>query len=93
MEKDGKVVERDVKTQTRLTLEKFRPVVEGGGPDMDHVLSTTVYLRDLNDFAAMNEIYAESFRADPRTARATVRADLLFGMKVEVQGIASVPDA
>jgi len=51
-----------------------------------------VYLRDLADFAGMNEVYAEFFRTEPRPARATVRADLLFGMKVEIQGIAVAPN-
>ncbi len=89
--RDGKVVEGDIGRQTRLTLENFRKVVVAAGSDMEHVLATTVYLRDLNDFSEMNGVYSEFFPADPRPARATVRADLLFGMKVEVQGIAYVP--
>jgi 2-iminobutanoate/2-iminopropanoate deaminase len=58
---------------------------------MDNVLQTTVYLKDLADYAAMNEIYS-SFFSEPRPARATVQvADLLLGMRVEIQGIAHVP--
>ena len=90
---DGKVVEGDIRSQTRRTLENFRRVVGAAKSDMDHVLSTTVYLKDLNDFAAMNEVYATFFPREPRPARATVRADLLFGMKVEIQGIAYVPES
>src|SRR6266446_5336211 len=89
--RDGKVVEGDIGRQTRLTLENFRKVVVAAGSDLEHVLATTVYLRDLNDFTAMNGVYSGFFAGDPRPARATVRADLLFGMKVEVQGIAYVP--
>ncbi len=88
LDRDGKVIEGDIRTQTQRTLENFRRVVEAAGSRMDRVLSTTVYLRDLEDFAAMNEVYAAFFDKEPRPARATVRADLLFGMKVEVQGIA-----
>ena len=88
--KDGNVVSGDIRLETRLTLENFRKVVEAAGSDLAHVLSTTVYLGDLADFAGMNEVYAEFFRAEPRPARATIRADLLFEMKVEIQGVAAV---
>src|SRR5881296_1507065 len=89
---DGRVIEGDIRLQTRKTLENFRKVVEAAGSSLDHVLSTTVYLRDLEDFRGMNEVYAEFFSAEPRPARATVRADLLLDMKVEVQGIAYIPE-
>src|SRR5438445_4254849 len=72
---DGKVIEGDVRFQTRKTLENFRKVVEAAGSSLDHVLSTTVYLKDLEDFRGMNEVYSESFAAEPRPARATVRAE------------------
>jgi len=85
---DGKVVEGDIRAQTRVTLENFRKVVEAAGSSLDRVVSTTVYLRDLGDFRGMNEVFAEYFRTEPRPARATVRADLLLDMKVEIQGIA-----
>src|SRR2546428_8604030 len=88
---DGKVIEGDIRFQTRKTLENFRKVVEAAGSGLDQVLSTTVYLKDLEDFRGMNEVYSESFTAEPRPARATVRADLLLGMKVEIQGIAYIP--
>jgi len=71
-----------------VTLENFRKVVEAAGSSLDRVVSTTVYLRDLGDFRGMNEVFAEYFRTEPRPARATVRADLLLDMKVEIQGIA-----
>jgi len=85
---NGKVVAGDIRAQTRLTLENFRKVVEAAGSSLDRVVSTTVYLRDLGDFRGMNEVFAEYFRTEPRPARATVRADLLLDMKVEIQGIA-----
>ena len=88
---DGKLIEGDIRLQTRKALENFRKVVEAGGSSLEHVVSTTVYLKDLEDFRGMNEVYAEFFTGEPRPARATVRADLLLGMKVEIQGIAYVP--
>ncbi len=90
---DGKVIEGDIRVQTQETLENFRRVVEAAGSSLEHVLSTTVYLKNLADFGGMNEVYSEYFTKEPRPARATVQADLLFGMKVEIQGIAYVPEA
>jgi len=65
-------------------------VLKAAGSNLDHVLQTTVYLSNLDDFSRMNETYS-AFFSDPKPARTTVRADLLFGMKVEIQGIAYVP--
>jgi 2-iminobutanoate/2-iminopropanoate deaminase len=87
---DGRVIAGDIRAQTKLTLENFRKVVSAAGSGMESVVQTTVYLLDLADFSAMNEVYS-SFFPEPRPARTTVRADLLFGMKVEVQGIAILP--
>ena len=87
---NGRVEAGDVRVQTRKTLENFRKVVEAAGSTMDQVVQTTVYLKDLADFDGMNETYS-GFFADPKPARTTVQAELLFGMRVEIQGIAYVP--
>lgn len=87
---NGKVEPGDVRVQTQKTLENFKRVVEAAGSKMDEVVQTTVYLKDLADFAGMNEAYSNFF-SDPKPARTTVQAELLFGMKVEIQGIAYVP--
>ena len=87
--RDGKVVAGDVKVQTRQTLDNFRRVLGEAGASMDDVLQTNVYLIDLNDFQAMNEVYTTYFH-DPKPARTTVKAELVFGMKVEIQGIAAI---
>jgi 2-iminobutanoate/2-iminopropanoate deaminase len=89
MDQNGKVVGGDIRAQTKKTLENFRNVITVAGSSMENVLQTTVYLADLNDFPGMNETYS-SFFSDPKPARTTVRADLLFGMRVEIQGIAFV---
>ena len=92
IDKAGKVIPGDVRVQTRATLENFKRIMEAAGSSMDCVLQTTVYLKDLADYSAMNETYS-SFFNDPKPARTTVQAgDLLFGMMVEIQGIAYVPD-
>ncbi len=92
IDKNGKVIPGDIRAQMRATLENFKRIMEAAGSDMDCVLQTTVYLRDLAEYSGMNEIYS-SFFDDPKPARTTVQAgDLLFGMKVEVQGIAYVQE-
>ncbi len=86
---NGKVIDGDIKVQTRKTLENFNKVLAAAGSDMEGVLQTTVYLKDLNDYSGMNEVYSSFFK-DPKPARATVQAELLFGMRVEIQGIAYI---
>ena len=87
IDQNGKLIAGDIRAQTRATLENFQKVLTAAGSNMDNVLQLTVYLSDLNDFKEMNEAYSTFFH-DPKPARTTVRADLLFGMKVEIQGIA-----
>ena len=92
IDKNGKVIPGDIRAQTKATLENFQRIMEAAGSNMDSVLQTTVYLKDLAEYSGMNEVYS-SFFNDPRPARTTVQVgDLLFGMKVEVQGIAYVPE-
>jgi 2-iminobutanoate/2-iminopropanoate deaminase len=77
----------DIREQTRVTLDRVRRVCEEAGGDLANVVTTTVFLTDLENFAAYNEAWVAAF-GDHRPARATVRADLLFDMLVEVQAIA-----
>jgi 2-iminobutanoate/2-iminopropanoate deaminase len=85
---EGNVVgQGDIREQTRVTLDRVRRVCEEAGGDVSNVATATVFLTDLDNFAAYNEAWVEAF-GDHRPARATVRADLLFDMLVEVQAIA-----
>src|SRR2546426_8494665 len=87
---DGKVIEGDIRVQTQETLENFRRVVEAAGSRLEHVLSTTAYLKNLTHFRGVNEVYSEYFMAEPRPARATGPAGLLFGVEGEIPGIAVI---
>src|SRR5438309_10730802 len=79
IDKNGKVIPGDIGAQTKATLENFKRIMEAAGSDMDCVLQTTVYLKDLAEYSGMNEVYS-SFFSDPKQSRATVLAvDLRFG--------------
>lgn len=69
----GAMVAGDVAAQTRRVLDNLNAVLIASGSGLDRVVKTTVYLRDMGDFAAMNAAYAEYFAQDP-PARATIQA-------------------
>ena len=69
--KTGALVGSDVAAQTERVLQNLQAVVEAAGSDFDRVVKTTVYLRSMADFAAMNEVYKRYFKNEP-PARATV---------------------
>ena len=64
----------DIKEQTRVVLEKIEDLLEKYGSDKQHMLSTTIYVRDMKDFAAMNEVWDSWVEAGFEPARACVEA-------------------
>jgi len=78
----------DVRSQTRQVLENLKAVLEAAGSGLDRVVKTTVYLKDLNDFAAMNEVYAEYFHTEPPARSAVEVARLPLDALVEIECIA-----
>lgn len=86
--KTGRFPSEDVSAQTRQSLENVRAILREGGYEMENVLKTTVFLQDMNDFAAMNEVYAQYF-SEPYPARAAFQvAKLPKGAKVEIEVVA-----
>ena len=77
----------DVRAQTRRVLDNLAAVLVSADSSLDRVTKTTVFLADLDDFPAMNEVYAERFGTH-KPARSTVGASLLRGAKVEIDCIA-----
>jgi len=78
-----------IEDQTRLVLNNLKAVLEENGMTMDNALSTTVFLKDLNDFAKMNAVYAEFFKS-AAPARATVEVSKLpAGARVEIDAVAA----
>jgi len=67
----GNLVSGDVAAQTEQVMKNLRNLLEAAGSSLAHVLRSTVYLRNMNDFAAMNEVYGRHFPA-PHPARSTV---------------------
>ncbi len=77
----------DIRSQTARVLENIRLILEAAGSSLDNVIRCNVYLKDIADFAAMNEVYARTFRP-PYPARTTVQAGLAADMGVEIDCIA-----
>ena len=86
--KTGEMLGGDIAQQTERTLENVKGIVEAAGSKLSHVIKTTVFLKDMNEFAAMNKVYALYFPSAP-PARSTVQvARLPKDALVEIEVIA-----
>ena len=86
----GEFAGPDIRTQTRQSLRNIAAILAAAGSGMDRVVKTTVLLKDIVDFAAMNEVYAEAFTA-PYPARAAFEAAALpKGALVEIECVAAL---
>lgn len=87
----GQLVPDGIAAETEMALSNLNAILKAAGSSMDHVVKTTVFLTDLKDFQAMNEIYARHF-SNPAPARSTIQvAALPKGGKVEIEAIALPP--
>jgi 2-iminobutanoate/2-iminopropanoate deaminase len=78
----------DVQTETRRTFENIKAILEAAGTSLQGVVKCNVYLKDIGDFQAMNEVYKTCF-TEPFPARTTIQAGALpGGIKVEIECIA-----
>jgi len=84
-----KLVDGGIKAETTQALENIKAVLEINGSDMSHVVKCTVILADINDFAAMNEVYKPYFK-DNYPARTTFAANLVAGAKIEIEATAVI---
>lgn len=86
----GALVGGDIRAQTHRVFANLQAILEAAGTTFDHVVRTTVYLADMNDFASVNEVYGTYF-SSPAPARATVQAARLpKDARVEIDLIASL---
>lgn len=88
LDHEGKIVGYTPKDQARKALENLRATLEAAGLTLDDVVKTTIFLKDMDEFGAVNDVYAEFF-AEPYPARSTVEvARLPKDLHVEIEAIA-----
>ena len=88
---NGRLVEGDIVAQTRRAMDNVMAVLEGAGLGPDHVVKTTIYLVDIADFAAMNEVYGSYFKDTPPARAAVQVARLPKDARIEIDVIALMP--
>lgn len=86
----GQVVEGDVQAQTRQSLENVKAILESQGTSLDNVIKTTVFIKDMNDFPKVNEIYASYFTANQPARSCVEVARLPKDVLVEIEVIAYI---
>ena len=87
----NKLEQGTVASETRMTIENIRAILKAAGADLGDVIKCSVFLADIRDFSAMNEVYGEYFGA-AKPARTTVQATLpAQGIKVEIDCVAYKP--
>jgi 2-iminobutanoate/2-iminopropanoate deaminase len=85
---NGSIVSDDIKHQTKKVISNLKSILEENGASLDNVVKTTVFMKDMNDFAAMNEVYSDFFQTS-MPARSTVQvAKLPKDVKVAIEVIA-----
>jgi 2-iminobutanoate/2-iminopropanoate deaminase len=87
----GKLVSGGVKAETKQALENLKKILEAVGSSLDHVVKVTVYLKDIDDYGLVNEVYASYFNNYP-PARAIIQGALPAGAYVEFDAVAIVDD-
>lgn len=88
----GDMVAGDIQAKTRQVLKNIRSIAQAAGADLDRVVKTTVFLKDLGNFAAVNEVYAEHFGEGPPARAAVQVAALPKDADIEIEAVALLPD-
>ncbi len=88
---DGTLLEGDVRAQTEQVLRNLKAVLGAGGSGLEHVVKCTCFLKDMNDFAAMNDVYGSFFGAEPPARSAVEVARLPRNVSIEIEAIALIP--
>ena len=85
---DGELLDGGIQAQTELVLNNLKAVIEAAGSSLDKVLKCTCFLSDMNNFAAMNEVYAKFFDNNPPARSAVEVARLPKDVLIEIEAIA-----
>ena len=91
LDREGNPVDGDIRVQARRCLENIRAILEAAGAGMSDLVKVTIYVTDLEDFAAINEVYAGYFSEEPPARSFVQVAGLPKGAKIEIEGIAVLP--
>ncbi len=84
----GELVQGDIRLQTRQALENLKHILAAAGASLDSVVKTTVFMKDLNDYSAINDVYKEFFSNKPPARAAVQAARLPRDVGVEIEAIA-----
>ena len=85
-----KVLETEIKAATKQSLENCKAILEAAGASLDKVFKTTVFVKDLNDFAAVNEVYGTYFNENPPARSCVQVAKLPMDAPIEIEVIAKL---
>lgn len=85
------IVDGGIEEQTKMALENLKAVIEAGGSSLSNVVKTTVFLKNMNDFAKMNEVYSLYFKENPPARAAIEVARLPKDVLVEIEAIVFCP--
>jgi len=86
-----RLVEGGIKAETRQTMDNIISVLDAAGATLENLVKCTVFLADIEDYAAMNAVYVEYFPSDPPARSALAGSGLALGALVEIECIAAVP--
>jgi 2-iminobutanoate/2-iminopropanoate deaminase len=90
----GERLKGSIQEQTRNTMENIKYLLDSANSSMDSIIDATIYMRNLDDFTAMNEVYKKYFKRNEGPARVTVKAESpLQDVDIEIKVIALVNDA
>ncbi|HLE86999.1 MAG TPA: RidA family protein [Candidatus Brocadiaceae bacterium] len=84
----GEILRGDIKLQTRQALENLKHIMEAAGSSLDNVVKTTVFMKDLNDYTEINDVYKEFFSNKPPARAAIQAARLPRDVGVEIEAVA-----
>ncbi|MBM7833818.1 RidA family protein [Clostridium sardiniense] len=87
---ETKVLETEIKAATKQSLENCKAILEAAGASLDKVFKTTVFVKDLNDFAAVNEVYGSYFNENPPARSCVQVAKLPMDAPIEIEVIAKL---
>jgi 2-iminobutanoate/2-iminopropanoate deaminase len=88
----GELIEGTIEEKTRRVLNNLRAIAEAAGAGLEDVVKTTVFLKDMNDFGAMNGVYAEYFPNSPPARAAVQVAALPKDADIEIEAVVVLPD-